>query len=366
MAVVLVGATDRLEAAGQKPDKKKALESLASKQGITEQSPGMAMCTFEPKGYNLVWFAGLANLKTKTAIGPTTTFELASCSKPFTATAILMLVEQGKVALDDLVRKHIPELPVYHKDNPVRIQHLLNHTGGLPDYLEMEDVKGAHKGYFTNNDYMPEFAKQRKKLPPLFSPNDKYDYSNTGFMLLATVIERASGKSYGEFLKENIFAPLKMTRTFVYETPKSVPKLGEHAMSYELKKKSWDELWGCPPHRSESQLAIGDGGVWTCLEDMLEWDKAIRERKLLKPATWTAALTPSKTKDGKTNDYGLGWGLSLDGNKVTGFGHTGSWGGFRTLYWLDLEKNRTTIVLGNRADLDTEKVETGLNRIVEK
>ena len=129
----------------------------------------------------------------------------------------------------------------------------------------------------------------------------------------------------------------------------------------------WEPAWGVPPLRNETLLTVGDGGVWTNLEDMAKWDHAIRADKLLKPATMRLALMPSRTADRKTNPYGLGWGLYPDkSDGLTGFGHDGSWGGFRTSYYQHLASGRTTVILSNRGDFDPDAFWYALDDIVEQ
>ena len=375
VAVIAGGLHADVATARQKKDLAAGFQEIATKAGIDKHTPGVAVVSHTPMGIHWVETFGLADLKDGHPIGTGTVFEIASCSKPFTATAILILYDMGKLDIRDPVRKYIPELPPGNKDNPVRIAHLLHHTGGLPNYMAFENVKPKIKGTLVNEDFIPEFARQKDKFPPLFAPGDRNEYSNTGYIILATIIQRVSGQTYGEFMRDHIFALLKMTTTFVYENQQAPFKLPIQAsksvaVAYEkqAKKKTpeWTETWGCPPRRHEELLGVGDGGIWTCLEDMQKWDHAIRERALLKPLTWAKALTPSKTKDGKTNNYGFGWMLDFDGDKLVGFGHNGGWGGFSSWYWLDLAKDRTTILLSNKSGFKPEEFRDQMNTLLDK
>ena len=357
-----------------RPDDKlvAAIDKLVEKNGINSDEPGVAILIHQPgkllfkKGY------GLANLKTEKPISPHTMFELASVSKTFTATAVLILHDREKLSIDDDVRKHLPELPQYSPTTPIHIRDLLRHTSGLPDYMDFEDVPKRHKEYWVNEDYLGMFAKQRQKHPLDFPTGAKYDYNNTNFMLLALIVERVGKRSFGKFLRDEIFHPVGMEHSFVYESPKAVPDNPPgytNAVAYEWRKKKsvWEATWGAPPVRHEELLAVGDGAVWTNLEDMHKWDIAVRAEKLLKPATWKLALTPSKTRDGKTNDYGLGWGLYYDKpSDLHGYGHDGSWGGFETTYYRYLTTDRTTVLLSNRGNINTDKLWTALDGLVEK
>lgn len=347
-----------------------AIDRAVEKNGITDTEPGVAVLIHQPgrlmfqKGY------GLAELKGQKPITPRTLFELASVSKTFTATAILILHDRGKLSIDDDVRKHISALPAYEASQPILIRDLLHHTSGLPDYMSFENVPKRHKTYWVNADYLDQFARQRKEFPLDFPTGSKYEYNNTNFMLLASIIERVDGRSFGKFLHDEIFESVGMKHSFVYENPAAVPKHPAgyiNAVAYEwLKKKEvWEPSWGTPPSRHEELLTVGDGAVWTNLEDMAAWDHAVRERKLLKPATWKLALTPSKTRDGKTNSYGLGWTVYMNGKELYGYGHDGSWGGFQTTCYRYLTADRTTVLLSNRGTMNTDKLWTALDRVLE-
>jgi CubicO group peptidase (beta-lactamase class C family) len=337
-----------------------AIDDLVRKNGFTDERPGLAVLVHQPGRFVVSKGYGLADLDRQAPVTPRTLFELASVSKTFTATAVLILHDRGKLSVEDDVRRYLPELPAYRKDRPIRLSDLLQHTSGLPDYMELEDVPARHKDYWVNEDYAGEFARQRRKFPLRFPTGQRYEYNNTNFMLLALIVERVSGVSFGTFLHDEVFVPAGMKDSFVYEGPDAVPRHPApgcvNAIGYEKKKKGrWEAAWGTPPSRHEQLLTVGDGAVWTNLEDMARWDAAVREGKLVKPEAMRLALTPSKTRDGKTNDYGFGWSLYFDGGKLIGYGHDGSWGGFRTSYYRYLAADRTTVLLSNRGDFDPDK-----------
>lgn len=347
----------------------RAVDRLVKKRGFTDDGPGVAILIVEPgkpvfkKGY------GLARLRDKTEITPLTLFELASVSKTFTATATLILQEQGKLSIDDDVRKYLPELPKYDPAHPIKISHLLQHTSGLPDYLSFDDVPDHNRGFWINEDYVREFAKRRSSFPLEFPTGQKYEYENTNFMLLGLIIARVAKKSFGTFMHEEVFEPAGMQSTFVYENRKVVnhERAKDCAIGYEKQKKQWQETWGVPPYRAEQHLEVGDGAIWTNLDDMERWDAALREHKLISEKTMKAALTPSKTRDGQTNGYGFGWEVYMgDSKTMNGFGHEGSWGGFRTSYYQYVVADRTTVILSNRGDFDPDNFWYALNDVVEK
>jgi CubicO group peptidase (beta-lactamase class C family) len=189
-------------------------------------------------------------------------------------------------------------------------------------------------------------------------------------MLMAVVIERASRKPFARFIHDEIFAPAGMANTFVYDSPASVPRTSSppcnNALGYEFQNNRWVESWGTVPERHETHLEAGDGAIWTNLADMANWDAAIGANKLLKAETIKLALTPSKTRDGKTNSYGLGWELSISGRgEVYGFAHGGRWGGFETRYQNHLGNNHTVVLLSNRgAKMDLQALWARLDQTI--
>jgi len=371
--VTILPVSSPVRAQSPPPDDKlvAAIDKLVEKIGIADGEPGVAVLVHQPgkllfqKGY------GLANLKTKQPITPHTLFELASVSKTFTATSVLILHDRGKLSIDDDVRKHLPELPVYDKARPIRIRDLLQHTSGLPDYMDFEDVPARHKTYQVNEDFLGMFALHKEEFPLDFPTGQKYDYNNSNYMLLAIIVERAGKQPYSKFLHDEIFMPVGMKHSFLYDRPNAAPASAgdyNHAVGYKwrAKKKIWEPDWGVPPDRHPEMLTVGDGSVWTNLEDMLKWDAAIRAEKLLRPATWKLALTPSKTRDGETNDYGLGWEPHCEeSGEMYGYGHDGSWGGFETTYYRHLTTGRTTVLLSNRSTFNTDKLWKRIQRAID-
>jgi CubicO group peptidase (beta-lactamase class C family) len=368
--LVLRPGAPRAQAPEADPGLVAAIDKLVRKKGVTDGTPGVAVLVHQPGRLHFAKGYGLANLRDKTPVTPRTMFELASLSKPFTATAVLILHQRGDLSIQDDVRKYLPELPAYRKDRPIRVVDLLQHTSGLPDYLTFEDVPARHKDYWVNEDYAAEFTRRRKEVRPAFPPGDRHEYSNTNYMLLALVVQRVARKSFGTFLREEVFTPAGMKHSFVYESPDAVPRrlpaACTPAIGYEKERKKWQEAWGAPPLRHEKQLAVGDGSVWSNLEDMARWDAAVRGGKLLEPATARMALVPARTLDGKKNDYGLGWVLYLDKGKMNGYGHDGSWGGFETSYYRYLGPDRSAVILSNRDDFDPDAFWYPLNDILEE
>lgn len=350
-----------------------AVDKIVAKNDYTADEPGLAILIHKPGKLLFMKGYGLANLGSEERITPRTMFELASVSKTFTATATLMLQDRGLLSINDDVRKYLPELPVYRADEPIRIQHLLSHTSGLPEYFDFKKVPRSHDGCRTNEDFLPMFAKLKADFPQKFKPGVKHDYCNSNYLLLAMIIERVAQKPLHEFLRNEIFVPSGMTNTFVYQSTDTVPKTAApgciHAVGYEWndRKEVWAPRWGLPPERNEKELVVGDGSIWTNLEDMAKWDLAVRSRKFLKPETWKLAITPATTRKGSTFHYGLGWMTYYDDpDDLFGFGHEGSWNGFTTSYYRYLTGNHTVVILSNRDDTDTDALWEALDRLVDK
>ena len=359
MAAAAPRLTPRVEPYTDPAGLEAAVDALVQKTGVKPTDPGLAVLLTKPGRILLMKGYGIADLRTGAPVTRWTRFEIASVSKTFTATALLMLWERGLVSVDDDIRKFIPELPQYAAQ-PVRISDMLHHISGLPSYFDLKNVPMSNKTYWNSGDYPAEFARQQRRFPLQFPTGRKYEYNNTNFLLMAVVIERVSGKPFARFMKDEIFAPAGMVDTFIYDSPQSVPAHSEHpcnnALGYEFKNKGWIENWGTAPARQEKHLEVGDGAIWSNLVDMANWDKAVLTNRFLTPETMRRALTPSKTRDGKTNAYGLGWALFMDrSGRLEGFGHAGYWGGFRTDYHHDFGNDHTVVVLSNRGlglDLD--------------
>jgi CubicO group peptidase (beta-lactamase class C family) len=299
---------------------------------------------------------GLANLKTREPITPATTFELASCTKQFTGTAILRLYEQGKLSIHDNVRTYLPELPLSDNNNVIRILDLERHTSGLREYFGYPDVQPKDPRFQSNEDYLRAFARQAKPFPPYFKPGSDSRYTNTNYLLLALIVERVAHESYGTFLKREIFDPLGMKTATVYEHPNCRPV--QPALGYEKDKETgtYEESWGAPPFRHETQLTVGDGAVWASLQDLARWDEGWRLGKVLKPATVKQALVPSTYGDGKRTDYAFGWDVSVSEGEIQTMSHNGLWGGFSTFVDRDVAAERTILVLANVDSVNVDAI----------
>ena len=305
---------------------------------VERDGPGAAVIVIQDgkimhqRGY------GLANRETKEPITINTTFDLASVSKQFTAMAIMMLSERGKLAYSDPLTKFFPEFPAYA--TKITVRHLLNHTSGLPDYMEVYEKRSGAKGFEpTSREALAMLAEVKA---PLFEPGAKFEYSNSGYMVLGQIVEKASGASFPAFLKTNIFDPLGMTSTIVSDQIKAPSP--NRAISYKV---SW--LMFTNADYSPLNKIYGDGNVNTSVQDMYKWDQALYTDRLVKQSTLAEAFSPAKLNNGSTSDYGFGW-RTADRNGVHILAHGGSWAGFRT-YIIRVPSERFSIVvLSNSAD----------------
>jgi len=294
---------------------------------------------------------GVSDLRTLHPIDAETNFRLASFTKQFTAASIMLLARDGKLHYDDHLTDFFPEFPAYGK--PITVRNLLNHTSGLPDY---EDI--LMKQY---PDTPPEKVPQildagvlrllEQQTAGKFAPGTKWEYSNSGYAVLAIIVEKASGKSFGEFLRERIFNPLKMTNTLAYEKGKN--EVPHRAYGHTKEKDGWRET-----DQSPTSAVLGDGGIYSSLNDLAKWDRALRDHTLLSEAEMEPALTavqptagPAKSAEGPPVSYGFGWFLDpYRGHKR--MWHDGETIGFRTTIQRFPDDKFTVIVLANRTDVD--------------
>jgi len=321
---------------------------------VTPGSPGLAVIVLKNGEAILKQGYGLANLETRAAITPDTDFRLASFTKQFTATCIMLLVHDGKLSYDDTLTKIFPGFPAYGSKITVRM--LLTHTAGLKDY---EDLYAAqYPG--VDDRKIPQIkdaqilALMQQQSATDFPPGSQWHYSNTGYAMLAMIVQKVSGKPFGEFLHERIFVPLGMKNTLAYEKGKN--EVPHRAIGYTNKDSQWIEA-----DQSSTSAVLGDGGIYSNLEDLARWDRALREHTLLSAAEMQAAFTPvkvpggAKKDDGSESEYGFGWFLDPYQGRHRVW-HSGTTTGFRTFIDMFVDEGLTIIILCNRDDLQPGKL----------
>ncbi len=280
-------------------------------------SPGCALGVYRDgkivyaKGY------GLANLEENVAITPQTVFDIGSTSKQFTAASILLLEKQGKLSINDDVRKYIPELPDYGQK--VTILHMLNHTSGLRDYLTLMELAGIHIDSVTTDEDALALITRQKSLN--FAAGSDWLYSNTGFFLLSVIVKRVSGKNLREFAAENIFTPLEMTHTQYRDDHASL--IANRALAYDEKEKK--DGYALNVSYFEQ---TGDGAVHTSVEDLLKWDENFYGPRVGGKEFLGELQERGKLNGGKVLEYAKGLFIG-EYRGLRTVSHGGSWGGYR-------------------------------------
>jgi CubicO group peptidase (beta-lactamase class C family) len=344
----------------------KKLDALFS--SVTSQdSPGLAALvrqngkTIFERGY------GVRDLRTKSKIDAHTNLRLASFTKQFTAMAIMLLVRDGKLRYDESLPEIFPDFPDYGR--AITVRNLLNHVSGLPDYEDLMESAEKPSGPIWSPEKQIQDAEVlellKKEKTGKFAPGTSWSYSNSGYVVLGLIVAKVSGQPYGEFLRERIFVPLKMSHTLVYQKGKN--EVENRAFGHSLENGALKET-----DQSSTSATLGDGGIYSNLEDLAKWDDALRNHALLSAKEMQPALTPVKLNDGsephwptQPNDdnlhpgkpvsYGFGWFLDpYNGHQR--MWHTGSTMGFRTVIERFPGDNLTLIILANRTDLDPEKL----------
>ena len=275
--------------------------------------------------------------------------------------AIMLLVHDGKFRYDESLTNIFPEFPAYGKS--ITVRNLLNHTSGLPDYEDLMDQVEKTKGpiWSPENQIRDDEVLQllEKQSSGKFAPGTKWEYSNSGYVVLGLIVAKVYGKSFGEFLHERIFAPLKMSRTLVFEKGKN--EVSNRAYGHSKKETVFVET-----DQSSTSATQGDGGVYSNLEDLSRWDDALRKHTLLSEKEFAPAITPAQLPPGAeaklaedipeslrghASAYGFGWFLNLqDLHPLTW--HYGDTMGFKTAIFRYLPDSVTVILLCNRTDLD--------------
>lgn len=288
---------------------------------------------------------GLANIEENVAITPQTVFDIGSTSKQFTAASILLLEKQGKLSVNDDVRKYIPELPDYGKK--ITILHLLNHTSGLRDYLSLMDLAGIHTDSVTTDEDALQIIARQRALN--FDPGSEWLYSNTGYFLLSVIVKRVSGKTLLEFAAENIFTPLAMTHTQYRDDHTSL--LPGRALAYEAKEKDKGDGF----HLSVSYFEqTGDGAVHTSVEDLLKWDENFYTGQVGGKDLLAELQEQGKLNSRKVLDYAKG--LSIGNYRgLRTVSHGGAWGGYRAQLLRFPEQHFSVVCLCNLANANPSK-----------
>lgn len=284
---------------------------------------------------------GSADLERHVAATPETDYRLASVSKQFTAMAVMLLAQDGKLRYDQPVRDFLPELPGAAR--AVTVRHLLNHTSGLWDYEAL--IPESRTTQLNDADVLALVA---SKDALSFAPGTTYCYSNSGYVLLGIIVARASGMSFPDFLRTRIFAPLGMRASVAHvEGRDTVP---HRAYGYSPRAGSFVQT-----DRSVTSATLGDGGIYTNVDDMARWDQALSSGTLAPAAAMTEATTPPALPGGAPTEYGFGWFIdSYRG--VKRWRHTGETSGFRNAILRFPERRLTIVILTNRSSGEPQAI----------
>lgn len=296
---------------------------------------------------------GYADFENKTPLNENTLFDLASLSKQFTAMSIMLLKNQGKLDYAQKIEEIIPDFPYKN----ITVKNLLNHTSGLPDYMELFEKKWDKSKIAHNKDVLEYLKKYKPKVS--FKPGKEYEYSNTGYVVLSLIIEQISGKTYSEFISENIFKPLGMEYSKVYNTKYSKNEIVENyakGYTFDNKSNTYVAVTKVPELDFYRYLdgITGDGAVNSCISDLQKWDNALREYKLLSKDEFNVAIQPVQLKN-ELSEYGFGWELQTNNDYQKLLYHSGSWGGNMNYILHFLDKDISVILLSNNEYFNVEK-----------
>ena len=281
---------------------------------------------------------GYRNFASKEPLCLNSAFQLASISKTFTGVAVLLLIQEGKIKLTDSVQQYLPGFP-YHG---ISIQDLLSHRSGLPNYRYVFEDKSRLSGPFPNNDSILNWFREAKPLPPVYSkPGCFFSYSNTNFIVLASILEKVSGMKYADFIRTRIFTPLEMRHSYIDSlAPDSL-----------LKMKTTGYNGNRPRERDFYDGVYGDKAVFSTVEDMARWYFALHNECLLNKYWLKQAFTPRSFEKKGRHNYGLGFRIMTDPSnmeKAEYVYHGGWWAGYSTMFWTSPSKDYVIIVLGNK------------------
>ena len=295
--------------------------------------PGASVLVVQDGRVALANAYGMADLENGVPAATGTNYRLASLTKQFTATAVLLLVRDGKLALDTSLTEVLPEFPDYGRS--ITLRHLLTHTSGVPDYEPF--VSDTQSWQVKDSDVLDILMRTDGTD---FPPGSTYNYSNSGYALLALVVERASGQSFADVLHDRIFEPLGMVGTVAFE--EDVSTVPNRAFGYTIADRQITRT-----DQSPTSAVLGDGGVYASVEDLAKWDDALARGLVLDSAEWREATTPARLTDGSETEYGFGWFVDSYRGRPR-HRHGGDTRGFNNVIMRFPDDGVTIVVLTNR------------------
>jgi CubicO group peptidase (beta-lactamase class C family) len=298
-------------------------------------NPGAALAIIKNGKLLYTKTYGLANLEENIPVTDQSNFRLASVSKQFTAAAILQLIENKKLSLGTKLSDCFEDLPSYAQT--INIKQLLNHTSGILAYDDFID-ETDNTDQLSDADVLIACKKFKETY---FPPGTQYRYSNTAYVLLGLIIEKYSGLSYPDYLTKYIFKPLKMKNTIAYV--KGMNEVKNRAFGYSKNEGKWIRK-----DQSSTSATLGDGGIYSNLEDLFKWDAALYSAKILPQHIWSTAFEPQTLQDGTKIAYGFGWHLKSTNQHQAVVYHTGSTTSFRNIFYRIPDSKLSIILLTNR------------------
>ena len=325
-----------------------AVDRVVHDEMQRQQAPGVAVLVLKGNDVLLSKGYGLANIEQQVKVSPATMFQSGSMGKMFTAAGMMALVEDGRVALDSSIRVYLPEAPPAWQG--VTIRHLLSHTSGVPDYTS------------TSFDYRRDFTEAELTTLAFamqleFPPGTRWNYSNSGYMLLGAITSRITGKPYWEFLRERIFTPAGMRTVRII----SESDIVAHRASGYLPAPGGfvHQNWVSPTLNTTA-----DGSLFFSLDDLEAWSRTVRERRVLTRESWELMLSPVRLNSGRLHPYGFGWFLdTFKGARVNQ--HGGSWQGFRTQFTRFEASDLTVVVLTNGGHVAPELIANRVASVID-
>jgi len=337
----MIYAHPSINCAAQK-DVTSKIDNYIKAEMQSQKIPGLSLAVIKNGQIILAKGYGFANAEHQVPVKPETVFQSGSIGKQFVAMAVMMLVEEGKLSLDDKISKYFTDAPEGWKD--ITLRNLLSHTSGMGDYPNDYDLR---------RDYTEdELIKIIKAQPLGFKPGEKWNYSNLGFVTLGILIHKITGKFYGDFLGERIFKPLGMTTARIISEEDIVPNraAGYRLVSRELKNQEWI---------APLVNTTADGSLYLTILDMAKWDAALDTGKLLKKSSLDEMWKPFVLSSGKTSNYGFGWFTGKLHNRRVAY-HGGTWQGFKSYIIRFLDDKLTIVFFANLLQTNESKLTRGL------
>ena len=325
-----------------------AIDAYVRQEMARQKIPGLAVAVVRHGQVVLAEGYGFADVEHRVPVTRETVFQSASVGKQLTAATVLRLVDQGRVTLDAPLTAFFADAPARWRD--ITVRHLLTHTSGLPDYTD--GTLDYRRSY--SEDELVRFA---YGLTPEFPPGARWNYSNTGYVLLGAIVRKVTGRFYGDVAREALFLPLDMRSARVMSEAEIIPNRasGYRLVDGELRNQEWV---------SPELNTTADGSYYLSIDDMIAWDAGIRARALLTPTSWSGAFTPVTLRSGRTYPYGFGWDLEPFAGRPAQR-HSGGWQGFATYIARYPQDDLSIIVLTNLAQASPGGIAEGIAKIVD-